>query len=62
MSGQVRREVLERVEHPRLPLLTEPEALAVAALLDELAGVYDSEQLGHLARDLAVRLYDRLGI
>jgi len=46
----------------RRPLLSEPEALAVAALLDELAGVYPDEDLGQLAREMAVRLYDRCGI
>ncbi len=62
VTGQVRREVLTRAERPRLPLLNEQEALAVAALLDELAGVYDGEALGRLARAMAVRIYDRLGI
>ncbi len=47
---------------PRLQLLREGEATAVAALLDELAGVYTGEDLGELARELAVRIYDRLGI
>jgi hypothetical protein len=42
-------------------VLSEGEALAVAALLDEPAGVYAGEQLGTLARELAVRIYDRLG-
>lgn len=46
----------------RLPLLGEGEATAVAALLDELAGHYPEEDLGRLARNLALRLYDRLGI
>ena len=62
VTGQVRRDVLERATRPRLPLLTHDEAVAAAALLDELAGVYPGEQLGSFARDLAVRLYDRLGI
>jgi hypothetical protein len=34
----------------------------VAALLDELAGNYNGEDLGQLARELAVRVYDRLVI
>lgn len=46
----------------RLPLLGEGEATAVAALLDELADVYPDEDLGRLARNLALRLYDRLGL
>jgi DNA-binding PadR family transcriptional regulator len=45
---------------PRLELLREGEATTVAALLDELAGIYPDENLGRLARELAVRLYDRL--
>jgi hypothetical protein len=44
----------------RLPLLSEGEAGAVAALLDELAGVYAGEGIGRFARELAVRIYDRL--
>jgi hypothetical protein len=44
------------------PVLSEEEGLAVAALLDELAGVYNGEDLGQLARELAVRIYDRLGV
>lgn len=38
------------------------EAYMAAALLDELAAIYTGEQLGRLARELAVKLYDRLGI
>ena len=38
------------------------EGLAVAALLDELAGVYNGEDLGQPTRELAARIYDRLGI
>jgi hypothetical protein len=41
-------------------VLGEGEALAMAALLDELAGVSPGEQLGMLARELAARIYDRL--
>lgn len=47
---------------PRLELLREGEATTIAALLDELAGVYPDKALGRLARELAVRLDDRLGI
>jgi hypothetical protein len=43
----------------RVPLLSEPEAAVVAALLEELAGVYPGEELGRLARELAVRLHHR---
>ena len=46
----------------RVPLLSSEEGQAVAALLDELAGVYRNEDLGRLARTLAVRINDRLGI
>jgi hypothetical protein len=46
----------------RMPLLSSEEGQAVAALLDELAGVYRNEDLGRLARTLAVRINDRLGI
>jgi hypothetical protein len=59
-AGQVERRVLDDEE--RLPLLTEGEALAIAGLLDELAAVYVREPLGRLAREQAVKLYDRLGI
>ena len=62
VTGQVRRDAIRRAERPRLALLNEQEALVVAALLDELAGVYDGEPLGRLARAMAVRIYDRLGI
>lgn len=62
VTGQVRRDVVRRAERPRLPLLNQREALVVAALLDELAGVYDGEPLGRLARATSVRIYDRLGI
>jgi len=36
--------------------------VAVAALLDELAGVCNGEDPGRLARGLAVPIYGRLGI
>jgi hypothetical protein len=62
VAGQGERILVHRVPRPRLALLTHGEALVAAQLLDELAGVYDGEPLGALARDLAVRLYDRLGI
>jgi hypothetical protein len=62
VTGHVDRDIVRRIPRPRLALLTEAEALVVAALLDELLGVYPGEPLGGLARDLAVRLYDRLGI
>jgi glutamate/tyrosine decarboxylase-like PLP-dependent enzyme len=63
VTGQVRRDIVRRAERPPLlEVLNEPEACVVAALLDELAGVYPDEQLGRLGRTMAVRLYDRLGI
>jgi hypothetical protein len=62
VTGHVDRDIVRRIPRPRLPLLTEAEALVVAALLDELLGVYPGEPLGALAREMAVRLYDRLGI
>lgn len=63
VTGQIRRDIVRRAARPPLlALLNEPEAHVVAALLDELAGVYPDEQLGRLARTMAVRLYDRLGI
>ncbi|MGW5689106.1 hypothetical protein [Nonomuraea sp. NPDC003754] len=46
----------------RLPLLEAGEAEAVAALLDELAARHPGEGLGQLARELAVRLYDWMGL
>lgn len=62
VTGQVRRDVIRRAERPLLDVLNQQEALTVAALLDELAGVYPGEAMGQLARTMAVRLYDRLGI
>ena len=62
VTGQVQRTVLQRADRPRLALLNEQEAQAIAALLDELAGVYPGEDLGRLARAMAVKLYDRLGL
>lgn len=62
-TGQVRRDIIKRADRPPLlDVLNKPEALVVAALLDELAGVYNDEAMGRLARTMAVRLYDRLGI
>ena len=46
----------------RQPLLGDGEAGAVGALLDEVSAVYRGASLGQLARELGVRLYDRLGI
>jgi hypothetical protein len=43
-------------------VLSEEEGPAVAALLDELAGVHGGEDPGQLARELAVRIYDGLGL
>ena len=42
--------------------IKEADGHVIAALLDELAAVYRREPLGQLARELAVRLYDRMGI
>jgi hypothetical protein len=61
-TGPVRRGVIERAERPLLALLSQVESLVAAGLLDELAGVYAGEELGRLARAMAVRLYDRLGV
>lgn len=46
----------------RRPLVDEGEAHVIAALLDELSAIYEREPLGHLAREMAVRLNDRRGI
>ncbi|TMR10095.1 hypothetical protein ETD86_40945 [Nonomuraea turkmeniaca] len=46
----------------RLPVLDHGEAHAVASLLDELAKRFAGEPLGRLARELALRLYDRVGL
>lgn len=62
VTGHVRRDVLQGAGRPWLPLLTEPEAQTVAALLDELSGVYPGEDLSRLARAMALKLYDRLGL
>ncbi len=59
VTSGVRREVIERAERPRVALLSRDEALVVARLLEELAGVYEDEQLGLLARQLANRVYGR---
>jgi hypothetical protein len=42
--------------------LSEAEAQVMAELLDELSALYPGEKLGRTAREMAVRLYDRLGI
>ncbi|WP_433257706.1 hypothetical protein ACQPYK_21285 [Streptosporangium sp. CA-135522] len=46
----------------RLALMDSAEMFVVAALLDELCGVYPKERLGQLAREVAVELNDRRGI
>ncbi|MFF2374786.1 hypothetical protein ACFVUW_10420 [Streptomyces xiamenensis] len=56
-SNNVLREVLD-APGPRLPLLTEGEAVAVARLLDIAAGALP--HLGTQAQELADRIYDRL--
>lgn len=45
----------------RRPLLAYGEAHAVAALLDEYAAIYRPEPISRLARELALRIHDRLG-
>ncbi|MFY1599829.1 hypothetical protein [Micromonospora sp. WMMD737] len=50
-----------------VPVLSEAELLVVAELLDELnaitnPGAVTSDPWGRLARLMAVRIYDRLGI
>jgi antitoxin (DNA-binding transcriptional repressor) of toxin-antitoxin stability system len=42
--------------------LTAGETEAVSSLLDELAAVYPGEPLGRLARTLAVKINDRVGL
>jgi hypothetical protein len=42
-------------------LLTAPQAMVVARLLDEMAGVYRGESLGVLAHELSVLLNNQLG-
>lgn len=44
------------------PNLNHAEGTVVAELLDVLAASYPGEDLGKLARSMAVRLYDRMGI
>jgi hypothetical protein len=46
-------------DEPRLPLLKDGEAAAVAALLEVLAGLLPGEELGRTAREFAVRIHDR---
>jgi hypothetical protein len=43
------------------PMLTAAQAEVVARLLDELAGVYRGENLGTLARELAILLDSQVG-
>lgn len=38
------------------------DVYAAASMLDELAAIYKGEPLGGLAREIAVKFYDRLGI
>ncbi len=45
---------------PRTAALSQVEAEIIAELLDELAGVYPTEELGQLAGTLSARLRDRL--
>ncbi len=45
--------------HP--PMLTAAQAVVVARLLDELAGVYRGENLGTLARELSMLLDSQIG-
>lgn len=59
---QMLRKRLEGGDGERLPLLDREEGQVVAALLDELAALFPHEDLGRLAREQAVRIYDRLGI
>ena len=61
-AGDLQQRADEARGQERLPVLSEGEGLAAAELLDELAAVYRGEPLGQLARELALRLYDRLGI
>lgn len=49
-------------KNQRWQLLSAAEGAVVAELLDELAGVWTNELLGLLAREMAVRLYDRIGV
>ena len=44
------------------PKLNQDEGVVIAELLDVLAAVYPGEDLGRLARAMAVSLYDRSGI
>lgn len=46
----------------RIGLLTHPEGVVIAQLLDELAAAYPGDDVGRLAREMAVRLWDRMGI
>ncbi|MEU4229408.1 hypothetical protein AB0F17_34370 [Nonomuraea sp. NPDC026600] len=46
----------------RLPVLDYDETHVVASLLDELAARFAGERLGWLAREMAVQMYDRIGL
>ncbi|MFF5207514.1 hypothetical protein [Streptosporangium sp. NPDC000396] len=46
----------------RLALLDSAETFVVAALLDELCGIYPKERLGQLAREVVTELNDRRGV
>lgn len=57
-----RGELREFHRDRRWRLLSAAEGAVVAELLDELAGVWTNELLGLLAREMAVRRYDRIGV
>ncbi|WP_020578514.1 hypothetical protein [Actinopolymorpha alba] len=46
----------------RVPVLSQPEAMVVARLLELLAESSDNTPVTDLAADLAARLYARLGV
>jgi hypothetical protein len=50
---------LERPLSPHPVRLTEAETIVAARLLDELAGVYEDEPIGQLARYLAMTLSEK---
>ena len=60
--AQSLRDWMDADRGERVPLIDHGEAHVIAALLDELAAIYDREPLGELARELAVRLNNRRGI
>ncbi|SDH66654.1 hypothetical protein SAMN05421505_1203 [Sinosporangium album] len=53
---------METAGGERLALLNAGEAETVGGLLDELAALYPGEAIGRLAREMAVRIYDRMGL